>query len=236
MKNRRLFVGREKEMEQLRHAYAERRSIMIVGPAGIGKTALLRQARQYFPLLLCEETSSLRRICENLEQQLGWTHRSLHLVQRKNRLLLYLVQRGQLVAFDGVALTPPRVARFIAHLTERIPIWIACRSTQPKEIGAVWQHLYNFTRLELGPLSLRETTILIEAAINASRVQKDACRHSAKLHRIVGGNPRALEELFIELAARKYVMDSAFGLNLLKLDRRIHKVTTETAEILGPNP
>ena len=37
------------------------------------------------------------------------------------------------------------------------------------------------------------------------------------------GNPRLLEELLIELAAREYKMDGSFGLNLLALDREIHE-------------
>jgi hypothetical protein len=39
-----------------------------------------------------------------------------------------------------------------------------------------------------------------------------------------GGNPRILEELLIELAAREYKIDSSFGLDLLDLDRRIHEI------------
>ena len=39
-----------------------------------------------------------------------------------------------------------------------------------------------------------------------------------------GGNPRILEELLIELGARKYKIDGSFGLDLLDLDRRIHEI------------
>jgi len=227
------FVGREHEITSLQIFYAQRRNVLIVGPRGIGKTALLRQLRQSLPLLVCEETSSLRRICDGLERELGWTHRKMNVIERKNRLLPYLHRRGTPVALDHVALTPPRVERFIAQLTKAIPVWIACRSDYSKEIGAVWQHLYKFTRVEIGALSARETRTLISAAVDAGNVQSDARRHSAELHRIARGNPRLLEELLIELAAREYVMDSSFGLNLLELDRRIHEVTTETAATLG---
>jgi len=50
-------------------------------------------------MLLCEESSSLRRICDSLERQLGWTHGKLNVVERKNRLLAYLERRGEPVAF-----------------------------------------------------------------------------------------------------------------------------------------
>ena len=220
------FFGREEEIAQLRGHYSSRQHVLIVGPAGIGKTALLRQIRQHYPLLLCEETSSLRRICDNLELQLGWKHRKLNVIERKNRLLAYLTRRGETVAFDHVALTPPRIASFITMLSEQIPVWIACRSDQRSEIGHVWESLYRFTRLELGPLTPLETSALIRHAVAEGNIQPDADWHIGQLHRMSGGNPRILEELLIELATREYKMNSDFGRNLLELDRQIHEIDT----------
>lgn len=224
MNNSLAFFGREKQIEQLRSLHLRRRHVLLVGPAGIGKTALLRQVRQRCPVLLCEETSSLRRICDGLERQLGWAHRKLNVIERKNRLLAYLDRRGEPVAFDHVALTPPRVARFMGKLGDQIPIWIACRSDQAPEIGNVWEYLYKFTRVELPPLKAAETRRLILEAVAAGNIQSDARRHISELHRMSAGNPRILEELLIELAAREYKMDSSFGLNLLALDREIHEL------------
>jgi AAA ATPase domain len=219
------FVGRRKEMVQLRQAYAARCHLLIVGPPGIGKSALLRQARQQFPLLLCEETSSLRRIFESLERQFGWTCRKMNVIERKNRLLPYLARRAELVVFDSVAMTPPRVARFIQNLIDRVPVWIGCRSTQPKEIGAVWQYLYRFDRLELRPLSLKDTETWIRVAVKAGRAPANTRDHTAQLHRLAVGNPRVLEELLIELASRQYHLEDSFDRKLLDLDRRIHNIT-----------
>src|ERR1700758_2485539 len=39
-----------------------------------------------------------------------WTHYKSNVVERKNRLLSYLLRRDEPVVFDQVALTPPRVA------------------------------------------------------------------------------------------------------------------------------
>ena len=198
------------------------RHVLIIGPAGIGKTALMRHVRQYCPLFLCEETSSLRRICDSLERQLGWAHHKLNLIERKNRLLAYLLRRGEPVAFDHVSRSLPRIARFIAHLGEQVPIWLACRSDKPHDIGHIWPELYKFSRVEISPLTEFETRAFVTEAVTQGNIQRDAREHVDKLHRMSGGNPRILEELLIELGARKYNIDSSLGLHLLDLDRRIH--------------
>jgi hypothetical protein len=171
------FFGREKEIEQLRSLHELREHVLIVGPAGIGKTSLLRQIRQHCPLLVCEDTSSMRRICDSIEQQLGWIHHKLNVIERKNRLLAHLEKRGEPVAFDQVGYTPPAVARFIAILAEKIPVWIACRSDRPHEIGHIWEHVYKFTRLDLVPFTAEDTGQFILEAIAEGNIQPDAGEH-----------------------------------------------------------
>lgn len=218
------FLGRKREIAELLTFRACGKHVLIVGPAGIGKTALLREVRQYCPLLVCEETSSLRPICDGLERQLGWAHHKLNLIERKNRLIGYLLRRGEPIAFDHLSRTAPRVARFIAHLGEQVPIWIACRSAKSRDIGHIWPELYKFTRVEISPLTEIETRALVAEAVAEKSIQEDAREHVHELHQMSAGNPRILEQLLIELGARKYKIGSSFGLNLLNLDRRIHEI------------
>jgi hypothetical protein len=225
------FFGRKALIENLCVLYAQRKHVLVVGIEGIGKTALLRQVNYSCPMLLCEETSSLRRICDSLERQLGWTHYKLNVVERKNRLIAYLERRGEPVAFDHVALTPPRVARFIGRLADHIPVWIVCRSDHGREIGRVWEHLYKFTRIEVPPLTRVEISALIENAVAQSNIQTNAREHSAYLHHLCKGIPRVLEELLLELAAKEYKIDSSFGRHLLELDRRIREIADANAKL-----
>jgi AAA ATPase domain len=102
------FAGREKEIMRLRELYSARKCVLLVGPAGVGKTALLQQIRQQSSMFLCEETSSLTRIFDCLEQQLAWEHNKMKLVERKNRLLRHLGGLGEPVVLDHLAFTTPR--------------------------------------------------------------------------------------------------------------------------------
>jgi len=218
------FVGRKREIARLLALHALGKHVLIVGHAGIGKTALLRQVRQYCPLLQWGETSSLRRICDSFERQLGWVHHKFNLIERKNRLLGYLLRQGEAIAFDHVQRTTPRIARFIAHLAEQIPIWIACRSDNPQDIGHVWPELYKFTRVEISPLTEIEMRALVAEAVAQGNIPGNTREHVNELHQMSGGNPRILEELLIELGKCKYKIDNSFNLNLLNLDRRIHEI------------
>lgn len=219
-----IFIGRRKEVQQLLGVYALRQNVLIVAPEGIGKTALLRQVREFSSILICDDSSSLRRISESLERQLGHTRNKLNVIERKNHLLRVLEQRGQPVAFDHVAHTGPRVARFIAHLSEKIPIWIACRSYRPDEVGRIWPKFYYFARVELLPLTEIETRMLIDETVAQRKTPANARAHSGELYRLSGGSPRILTELLMQLAAREYKIDSSHGLNLLDLDRRIQQI------------
>jgi DNA polymerase III delta prime subunit len=217
-------AARKGLIRRLRTAYSERKNVLLIGPAGIGKTTVLLQISRETSLQICDDPSSLGCLCDSLEQRLGWNHGKLSLIERKNRLLRYLEQQHEPVAFDHVAMVPPRVARFIAHLAQHIPVWIACRSDQRKEIGHVWEYLYSFSRIDIPPLNLAETSAAIQHAVASGTIQTDAVRHTVDIHHISKGIPRILEQLLLELANRRYRMDRSFGLNLLELDRQISRL------------
>lgn len=224
-------MHRKNLVQQLRALYSRRENVLLIGLAGIGKTTLLKEISADLPLLVCDETSSLGRICDCLEGKLGWSPGDADIIHRKNRLLDHPEQQCEAIAFDHVAETPPRVARFIAHLIQKIPVWVACRSDQRRQIGHLWEHLYNFTRVEVPPLTLDETTAIVRDAVDSHRIQADARTHSGQLYHISKGVPGTLEALLTQLTARHYKMDSEFGLWLLDLDRQIHETTAATAKL-----
>ena len=217
------FVARLKEMARLCELHAQRRHVLILGPAGVGKSALVGELRERLSLLVSARSAHLGEICEGLEEQLGLEAAGLKLLERKKRLREALGAAGRVVVFDGVGWTGPKVSSFLEGVTERGPVWICARSEHPWDIGHFWPLLVRFERVEVRPFHLSETQALVEATVGAGRIPAKAAGIVEWLQRRSGGIPLVLRELLEELASGRYDPDRAFDLKLLDLDRRIHQ-------------
>ncbi len=218
------FVGRESEIARLRHLHAQRRHVLLLGPAGVGKSALIQQLARHLPLLISPKSTRLAEMFGALEQSLGLNAADLRLVQRKNRLLTALARAGQTVVFDGVEWTTPRLSSFLECVCARVPVWIATRSEHSWDIGHFWPELTRFERVEMRPLPPPETRALVGAVIQRSGVPPETAGIVAWLQRRSAGNPGMLRAFLQELAAGRYDLRSRAALRRLELDRRIHEV------------
>ena len=218
------FVGRGKQVAHLRRWHAQQKHVLILGPAGVGKSALVHHMASQLPLLVCPQSVRLADICGALENQLGLDAADQRLVQRKNRLLGALAERRQTVVFDGVGWTTPKISSLLRCVVERGPVWICTRSEYHWNLGHFWEVLCNFVRIELQPFRLVETRDLVMATARAGRIPEAALDAVDRLQHLSGGNPRVLCALLDGLATGQYDPHKLFDLKLLDLDRRIHEL------------
>jgi DNA polymerase III delta prime subunit len=218
------FVARRKEAAQLQRLHAQRKHVLVLGPPGVGKTALVNHLKANLGLLLCPQSEHFGSICKSLEPQLGLDGCDLKLPQRKQRLRRALADSGRTVVFDGVNWTTPKLSSFLELAMERAPIWICARSDHSWDIGHFWTWLVRFEKLELQAFQPTETRELVIAAIQARQIPREAMNIIEWLHHRSKGSPLILRELFEEMATHSYDLSNRHALRRLDLDRRIHEI------------
>jgi hypothetical protein len=219
-----LFVGRAKEIRQLTRLHQRHKHALIIGSAGVGKTALVSHIQEKHDLLLCPDSEHQGALCETLEAGLGLAASGLKLPRRKQRLLRALEGTPQTVVFDHVGWTTPKLSSFLEGVMVRVPVWICTRSEHPWDIGHFWRLLVRFDKIELHPFCLAETRAWLAAAVEAGLIPGEAEAISEWLHHRSKGSPLVLCELAAEMAAHTYDLGNRHALQRLDLDRRIHEL------------
>ena len=218
------FVAREREISRLCQLHAEHKHVLILGPAGVGKSALMEQVRERLTLLVSPKSVHFGEIFTSLEPELRLDGEGVTLLQRKRQLRAALRECGGVVVFDGVDWTGPKVSSFFESVAERTPVWICTRSDHPWDIGHLWPLLARYARVELSPFHLAETQALVEAAVQPGVIPPPTRHIVGWLQRRSAGSPLVLRELFQELSTGRYALSSPLALRRLDLDRRIHEV------------
>jgi hypothetical protein len=218
------FLCRTREISRLGGLHAQRKHALILGAAGVGKTALVTHLKEKLGLLVCPQSEHFGSICDSLEPQLGLAADGLKLLQRRRRLRRRLADEGRTVVFDSLTWTTPKLSSFLELTMECAPMWICTRSERSWDIGHFWRLLVRFEKIELRPFVPSETRELVITAVRAGRIPPEALGIVEWLHRRSNGSPLILRELFRELATNSYDLSNPHALRRLDLDRRIHEV------------
>ncbi len=223
------FVGRANEMARLIELHASGKHILVLGPAGVGKTALVREVRERLKLAVSTRSGHLGEICDGLEKEVGLLPEGLKLLQRKHRVREALATTGRTVVFDGVGWAGPQVASFFESVMQRAPVWICARSERPWDMGHFWPLLVRFERVELKPFHPAETQMMVAAAMAAGVAPAETAHIVDWLQRRSGGSPLVLRELLEVLACGHYNLRCRASLRRLDLDRRIREIIPDTS-------
>jgi len=212
------FVGRVREQRRLRQLHARRRHVLLIGAAGVGKSALIAQLREPLKLAVCGACDTLRHVCAELETSLGLPPVKLDLRSRKQRVRQALGESGRTVVFDGVGHATPRLSAFLESAMEHGPVWIATRSDQARDMGRFWPLLVRFERVELHPFHLADTRALIEAAVARGLISRAAPDLARWLHHRARGDLHRLSRWLAALTHCPHDLSTPGGRRLLELD------------------
>jgi hypothetical protein len=110
------LFDRELEREALRQRLRQRRSLLIHGPAGVGKTLLLKAVLPDFPdALYCFDSSTVLTVLRNLAGAL-LQRRSARLAAACGRSGLEAIRKKSAVSLKGIVLDALRDGEFVVVL------------------------------------------------------------------------------------------------------------------------
>ncbi|WP_157518704.1 helix-turn-helix transcriptional regulator [Herbidospora mongoliensis] len=185
------FMGRTAERDQIRAAARDGGGVLVTGPAGSGRTRLLTEALAPFSFLLVRARAADVPFGAFAHLLPGPACTPVNPVYWAARALGPI---PPVLAVDDVHLLDPSSAALIAHLAEHhgtTPILTAgAGAPLPEPIAALWRD-GALTRIDLSPLTVRETGGLLAAALGGPAEIATVRR----LHHTTGGNPRLITEL-----------------------------------------
>jgi hypothetical protein len=214
------LIGRDKELAILRGHARAGKNLVVVGPEGVGKTALVREALD--DALHCADTSTLKAACESLLAQLSLDVPKCDNVLRKRAILQATAGRKRCFVFDRVGWVSPKLLSFLENVHEAHPMVIVTRSLAWSDIGHLKMILWDFDKLELAPLAPAAIRQVLRAQMQTLQLRvPDAEQFEADVLRIAGHNLHVLGELCQQTARGRYVFGKRLSTQLLDLDRRI---------------
>ena len=224
------FVGRESLLRRLAAMVRAGRHVLLVGPAGVGKSLIVGEVARTFSVLRAPRCGCLGDLLGDLEPQAGLAAGDLTLPARVHRLAAELPKIGRTLVLDNVARVPPRVAHLVRVLLSRQPVWLVVRSTAPLDLGHVWPYLFFFQRVDVPPFTPEETRAFL-SVVEFERNRAELLASARRLHRLSAGHPGTLTALVAELRCRTYDLRTTEGLGLLALHARITLVESQLAAI-----
>jgi hypothetical protein len=239
------LVGRHKLIGTVLAHLRRGRSVCLIGPPGIGKSAILRAVaaragKAGVPCrpIYCEQGATLKSFLTALARQLsvpeaGWdtgeaaARGRLSVGKLKRLVLPRLRSERYALLLDHFGLVRGAYATFLEKLTDRakIPVVLAARSLDPRESGKLWWIAVGHATVAVPPLSPGEARRLIERCLEKGEGPlPDREAFIGELVRTAHGNPGVITRICEMAASGRYQIGGRTDFRLLLLDRAIEDV------------
>jgi DNA polymerase III delta prime subunit len=236
------IYGRDAEFEQLRRLAFQRRSFLLHGPAGVGKTLLLKQMAGEVPeMVYCDESSSSQIVFRKL---------AVGLFARKNRRVLQAcgtsgldaIKAKSAVSIRGIVFDALREAiywialdhlqspsqSFAASLKDvcsqtATPLIAVARSAHMEDAGFLLP-MFSDRSQKLVLRNFDSDTAKEFAMRTAQEMHLNAANRDEAIQKIVHyskGNPGAIIAMLQMAASPKYVTEQHVKLSPLYIDFRL---------------
>jgi len=228
-----ILIGREKECITISGFINQRKSILIFGPEGVGKTAVINKVLSGFSALNKLYSASSKTLKESLLNFMLCDTFDKKTIQKADILALKKLFYGILakkspeyIIFDHIENVESKFYSFLVYLMEvKIPIIVLSRGLEKKDIGHLRMSSFNFEKVEISNFDKLAADILIghfinEFGINITKTDefKKQIFHFSK------GNPKVIKGLCFLARDVKYQKSNGLDVKLMDLDRRINEV------------
>ncbi|HXF75970.1 MAG TPA: ATP-binding protein [Methylomirabilota bacterium] len=227
------LIGREHEQRALLGFIEQKRSVLILGDEGVGKSAILEDVVAASPvknILYSRHSVTLK---ETLVNFIGFALGRKD-VQKKNILSLKKLCYALLDAspdyavLDHIGWVEPKFYGFLTYVKERgIPFIVATRRPGKKSVGHLWMGLYDFETLEIKNLDPRRSDQLVEyyASVFNLKIAADS-DFKKDIFKFSRGNPKIIKELCELARDDRYRTKGYIDVKLMDLDRRIQSAVS----------
>jgi DNA-binding CsgD family transcriptional regulator len=202
------LVGRDEELALCERLLVEDgQGVVVVAPAGTGKTRLVQEAMRVVGASLPTETIVATRSAQTLPlaavaallpADMPAATEPLDLFRAVRRTLAERAgERALVIAIDDAQLLDPLSAALVHHLAfaDGVRVLVAVRAREPVEdaIAALWRD-GNAMRIDLQPLGAGDVHVLLASVLGGDVESATAWR----LWSVAGGNPLYLREVVTE--------------------------------------
>jgi len=225
-----VLVCREKECAAISGLIGQRKSILIFGPEGVGKSTILNKILSDVTGLNRLYSVDSKTLKESLVNFISSAYRDNKNLYGKNTLALKKLFYGVLakdkpefIIFDHIGRVEPKYYSFLVYLIDKeIPLIIIARGLGKKDIGHLRMSAFNFEKVEISNLDKSAADILVNYFIEEFGIKITKQEEFEKqVFHFSKGNPKIIKGLCFLARDVKYQKSGSLDVKLMDLDRRI---------------